>query len=132
MSIDTQTRSTPWTRNAGMWLVFVALGTVTQLAFKLASKPLEKVDFGLEWLRIATGTATFAVAVACYLASFALWIVILQRTALSRAFLLTALVYVTITLGSALWLGETINLHQMFGIALVIAGVSLLGVGGRR
>ena len=132
VSMETHTRSRAWTRNAGLWLVFVALGTATQLAFKLASKPLENVEFGLEWLRVATSTPTFAVAVGCYLAQFALWIVILQRTPLSRAFLLTALVYVTVTLGSGLWLGETINLHQMLGIALVIAGVSLLGVGGQR
>ena len=66
-------------------------------------------------------------AVACYLATFAVWIVILQNTPLSRAFLLTALVYVTVTLGSALWLGERINPGQMAGIGLVIAGIALLG-----
>lgn len=116
--------------NVLLWLVFVALGTTTQLCFKLASKPLEQLDFGFEWLRVASSTPAFVIAVACYLATFALWIAILQRTRLSRAFLLTALVYVTVTMGSAFWLGESVNRGQMAGIALVITGIGLLGVDG--
>ena len=115
-----------------MWLCFLALGTITQLGFKIASMPLEGLEFGLDWLRVASTTPAFAIAVGSYLATFALWIVILQRTPLSRGFLLTALVYVTVTLGSAVWLGESVNAAQTAGIALVIAGVALLGVTGRR
>ena len=115
-----------------MWLCFLALGTATQLGFKVARKPLENLDFGLDWLRVASTTPAFALAVGCYLATFALWIVILQRMPLSRAFLLTALVYVTVTIGSALWLGESVNIAQLVGIGLVILGVALLGVAAPR
>ena len=117
-------------RTVLLWSTFIALGTVTQLAFKVASKPLENMDFGLEWLRVASSSPAFVIAVTSYLATFALWIAILQRTRLSRAFLLTALVYVTVTVGSALWLGESINRAQCVGIALVITGIALLGIGG--
>lgn len=110
-----------------LWLAFVALSTATQLCFKRASQPLEHLDFGFAWLQAASSSPAFVVAVACYLATFALWIAILQRTSLSRAFLLTALVYVTVTLGSAVWLGESINRGQMAGIGLVITGIALLG-----
>jgi drug/metabolite transporter (DMT)-like permease len=118
-------------RNLMLWSVFLALGTITQLAFKVASKPLENMDFGLKWLRVASSSPAFVLAVACYLATFALWIAILQRTPLSRAFLLTALVYVTVTVGSALWLGESINRAQVVGIGLVITGIAMLGIGCR-
>ena len=114
-----------------LWPAFVATGTASQLGFKLASKPVENMEFGLKWLKVASSSPAFTVAIMCYLATFALWIVILQRMPLSRAFLLTALVYVTVTLGSALWLGETINAYQMAGIGLVIAGIGLLGAAGR-
>ena len=121
-----------WRTGMLMWLCFLALGTATQLGFKVASKPLENLDFGLDWLRVASTTPAFALAVGCYLATFALWIVILQRMPLSRAFLLTALVYVTVTIGSALGLGESVNIAQLVGIGLVILGVALLGVAAPR
>ena len=114
--------------NALLWLLFVGLGTVTQLGFKLASKPLEHLDFGLQWMKVASTTPAFSIAVASYLVTFALWIIILQRTPLSKAFLLTALVYVAVTLGSTLWLGETVSGRELAGITLVITGVALLGV----
>ena len=117
-----------WSRSALLWLLFVSLGTGTQLGFKLASRRLENIEFGPEGLKLACGSPALGLAIACYGATFALWIVILQRTQLSKAFLLTALDYVTVTLGSALWLGESINYGQMTGIGLVILGVALLGL----
>ncbi len=120
-----------WMGDAPLWTAFLAVGTATQLLFKVASGPLEHLDFGAAWFQTAFGSPMFAAAVVSYLATFALWIVILQRTALSRAFLLTALVYVTVTLGAALWLGERINGGQIAGIALVMIGIALLGVAGR-
>lgn len=114
--------------DAVLWMVFIVLGTVTQLGFKLASQPLENVDFGLDWLRLAATTPALGVALTSYIATFALWIAILQRTPLSKAFLLTALVYVSVTLGSAWWLGERVNSQQLAGIGLVIGGIALLGV----
>lgn len=120
-----------WALNGLLWPFFIALSTLTQLSFKLASKPLEHLDFDRHWLEVAYSTPAFVVACVSYILTFAIWIVILQRTPLSKAFLLTALVYVTVTLGSGLWLGETINLGQMGGISLVIVGIALLGVPSR-
>jgi drug/metabolite transporter (DMT)-like permease len=124
--------SPPGRRDVLLWGVFVIVGTATQLAFKLASKPLENMEFGLHWLKAASATPAFGLAIILYLMTFVLWIVILQRTALSRAFVLTALIYVTVTLGSALWLGESVNLGQTLGIALIITGTALLGITGNR
>lgn len=116
-----------WRMNGVLWPLFIILSTITQLSFKLASAPLEHIDFNQHWLEVASSTPAFIVACISYTATFAIWIVILQRTPLSKAFLLTALVYITVTLGSALWLGEIINAGQLSGIALIIAGVALLG-----
>lgn len=125
---DAANEVTPhWALNGMLWSIFIALSTLTQLSFKLASKPLEHLDFNRHWLQVAYSTPAFVVACVSYILTFAIWIVILQRTPLSKAFLLTALVYVTVTLGSAVWLGEIINPGQLGGIALVIFGIALLG-----
>ena len=92
--------------NSLLWVLFVALSTLTQLCFKLASKPLEQLEFGRRWLEVAASTPAFVIASGSYGLTFAIWIVILQRMALSKAFLLTALVNVTVTLGSGVWLGD--------------------------
>ncbi len=114
-------------RDVPLWLGFLIVGSATQLLFKLASEPLANVEFGPLWLWAALHSPVFALAVGSYLATFALWIVILQRTALSKAFVLTALVYVTVTLGSAVWLGEQVNAAQAAGLVLVMTGIALMG-----
>ena len=62
-----------------------------------------------------------------YMATFAVWMMILQRMDLSKAFPLTGLIYVTVPVLAWFGFGETLSPAQGAGIACIIGGVILLG-----
>ena len=62
-----------------------------------------------------------------YVATFVVWMMILQRMDLSRAFPLTGLAYVSVPLLAWLMFGETITLLCAGGVGLIVCGVILLG-----
>ena len=62
-----------------------------------------------------------------YAATFVVWMMILQRMDLSRAFPLTGLMYVSVPALAWLVFGEAISPLRMGGIALIVGGVILLG-----
>ena len=110
-----------------LWGSFLAANTLTQLAFKVGGKSLEGLDFGPQFLARAIGLPSVWLAITGYIAVFVLWILILQDMALSRAFVLNALVYAVIPVASLLLFGEFISLWRAFGIGLIITGVALVG-----
>ena len=75
-----------------LWLIFVTLATATQLAFKWAGSELGDQELGVAFLADALAKPSVWVAIAGYAAMFALWINILRRVPLSRAYLITAIV----------------------------------------
>ena len=109
------------------WSVFLTLDTATQLAFKTASEKLEGMSFGLPFLEVALTTPAFWVAILCYIATFVVWMAVLTRMELSRAFPLTALTYVTVPALAFLFFGEHLPVLRVAGIAVIIAGVILIG-----
>ena len=109
------------------WSVFLALDTATQIAFKAASEDLEGMSFGMPFLRTALAIPTFWVAILCYIATFVVWMAVLTRMKLSRAFPLTALTYVTVPVLALLLFGEHLPLIRVIGIAVIIAGVIMIG-----
>lgn len=58
---------------------------------------------------------------------FGVWMVILQRSALARAFVMTGLVYITVPLAAWALFGERIGLQHGLGIMIIVAGVVLMG-----
>jgi drug/metabolite transporter (DMT)-like permease len=58
------------------------------------------------------------------------WVVVLDHADLSYAHAITSLSYVSVAALSVLYLGETITLPQMVGIALILAGVWFVGKSG--
>ncbi|HNY32092.1 MAG TPA: SMR family transporter [Fibrobacteria bacterium] len=61
-----------------------------------------------------------------YAGSFALWLVVLSKVELSKAYPMVSLGYlVTFLLGVALF-GESVSLLKCCGLALVMGGVALL------
>jgi drug/metabolite transporter (DMT)-like permease len=118
----------PRRSEALLWLVFVALATATQLAFKWAGSELEDQELGLAFLTNALGKPSVWVAIAGYAAMFALWINILRRVPLSRAYLITAIVYVPVSFGAWLIFGEQVSLLRAMGIAAIVVGVALTAV----
>jgi len=65
-------------------------------------------------------------AIVGYIAMFVLWIDILKRVPLSRAYLITAVIYVPVTLGAWLIFGEDISALRGLGIAAIMMGVVLI------
>jgi multidrug transporter EmrE-like cation transporter len=109
------------------WSVFLTLDTATQLAFKAASERVEGMSFGLAFLQTALTTPTFWVTILCYIATFVVWMAVLTRMDLNRAFPLTALTYVTVPLLALVLFGEHLPALRIAGIAVIIAGVVLIG-----
>jgi len=111
-----------------IWTMFVALATATQLAFKWAGSELGEEDLGFGFLIAALAKPAVWVAIAGYVAMFALWINILQYVALARAYLITAIVYVPVTIGAWRIFGEEISLLRAGGIIAIMIGVALIAV----
>ncbi len=114
-------------RLIAFWALFIALDTATQIAFKSASQAVEGVSFGLSFVEIALATPAFWVTILCYIATFIVWMAVLMRMDLNRAFPLTALSYVTVPLLALFMFNEQLPPSRIAGIAVIIAGVVLIG-----
>ena len=119
-------RMTPGT--LALWGAFVSLNTLTQLAFKAAGDTLDNIELGPQFIEAATEQPAVGLALLGYISVFAVWIAILKTAPLSRAFLLTALVYVPVTIGAWAWFGESLSGARIAGIGLIVAGVAMLGM----
>jgi drug/metabolite transporter (DMT)-like permease len=114
-------------RTLTLWALLLLSDTAAQLFLKLGSASLVGRSFGPDWLLHAAGSPWVLGGLGCYVGSFLLWMLILNRTALSLAFPITALVYVSVLLASRFALGETIDLWRCIGIAVIVSGVFVLG-----
>jgi drug/metabolite transporter (DMT)-like permease len=116
-------------QSSRIWLIgmFLLADTAVQIAFKLAGERAGNSDFDLDWVATAAGSPIFWIAIGLYFTVFVLWMMILQQTDLSRAFPLTALTYVTVPAAGLLLFHETVSLERTLGIALVLAGVVMVG-----
>ena len=111
----------------GLIGAFLFFDTGVQIAFKLAAKELGDGALDADWLAAAAGSPTVWCAVLLYLTVFVLWMLILQQIDLSRAFPLTALTYITVPAAGVLFFHESLSLAQIAAIALILAGVILVG-----
>jgi multidrug transporter EmrE-like cation transporter len=109
------------------WGAFLALDTATQLAFKVASEPVQGMSFGLTFMKVALATPALWVTILCYIATFVVWMAVLTHMDLNRAFPLTALSYVTVPLLAFAIFGERLPALRIFGIGVIIAGIVLIG-----
>lgn len=122
------TQSLPVMRGQlGLFGGFLAIDTAVQIVFKLAATQLGDGAFDAGWLAAAASSATVWCAVLLYFTVFVLWMLILQQIDLSRAFPLTALTYVTVPAAGMLFFHESLSFEQAGGIALILAGVVLVG-----
>jgi drug/metabolite transporter (DMT)-like permease len=109
-------------------LALIVLVTATQLAFKAGSEDVGTGDLDLSWLGASLLQPSVWLAIGLYGLTFAVWLLILQRTDLSRAFPLTSLTYVSVPLLAWFIFGETVSLSRAAGIAMIVVGVALLGL----
>lgn len=121
-----QSRTTSW-RQYLRWAVFIGIATFTQLAFKQASAGLGDGEFGIGYVMKALIMPWVLLAITGYIAMFVAWMQILKSTPLSKAYPITAIVFVPVTIGAWALFGEHISYLRGIGIAAITVGVALSG-----
>jgi multidrug transporter EmrE-like cation transporter len=119
-------RRSGWIRFAMLWMGFIGLDTVAQIAMKMAANNLSPPPFSWQWVHSAIESPLAWTAVACLIAAFALWLRILEASHLGVAFAATSLTLVGVLVGSWLVLGESMNPLGYIGAAAIMLGVALL------
>jgi drug/metabolite transporter (DMT)-like permease len=113
----------------GLWwgllapLACVAVISTGQLLFKVASATL---DFRRP-LDSPKGLMVLAVALALYGGATLLWVAALKHAPLGRIYPLMALSFVLVPLGGALLLREHVSPAYWGGVALIVAGLAVIG-----
>lgn len=112
-------------------LTGVALNAAAQLLLKVATRPLAHFsDFSAETLvnavLILSKRLPFWIGMLCYGTSLCVWLAALSKAPVSTAYPMLSLGYVAVAAVSALWLGETMTLSKVLGVALICVGVMLV------
>ena len=117
------------TPQPGLWwgllapLVCVAVISTGQLLFKVASATL---DFRRP-LDAPKGLAVLALALTLYAGATLLWVAALKHAPLGRVYPLMALSFVLVPLGSIVLLRESVTPSYWGGVALIVAGLAIIG-----
>jgi multidrug transporter EmrE-like cation transporter len=114
----------PFTRNQSIILVFVCtiLGAAAQILMKIGSTHLEHFDV----VKVLTNLPLF-VGYALYGINTVLLMFALRDGELSKLYPIIALTYVWVTVLSVYFFQESITFWKGAGIAVIVAGVSVLG-----
>lgn len=112
-------------------LTGVLLNAAAQLLLKSGTNAIGHFEFQAAQivpigLRIATSPPILA-GLCCYAVSVVVWILALSRVPVSQAYPMLSIGYV-VNAAAAWWLfGETLSAARLSGIALIVAGVILVG-----
>jgi drug/metabolite transporter (DMT)-like permease len=121
-----RTGISPWVG----WGLLIVAETASQLFLKIGSGHLAGADGIGQWLLAAASSAPALAGFGCYFLSFLAWMTLLRDSDLSRAYPMTAMVYVAVPVSSVVVLGETIDLTRWLGVAIICVGVMLLAGDG--
>ena len=110
-----------------LFLLFILSDTATQIFLKkgatnLGEIPLDQISHIFIYALSILSNIYIMMGILFVLIAFFSWLAILSKVDLSKAQLMNALVYVTVPLASIFFLGETIQMTQMFGILLISLG----------
>lgn len=110
-----------------LFSLFILCDTATQIFLKkgasnLGEIPLDEVSHIFLYVFNMLTNFNIMMGILFVLIAFFSWLAILSKVDLSKAQLMNALVYVTVPLASIFFLGETIQMTQMFGILLISLG----------
>ncbi len=116
------------------WLLIltgVGLNAAAQLLLKVATRPLGHFTvFNFATLNssilILFKSIPFWAGMLCYAASICVWLGALSKAPVSTAYPMLSLGYVVVAFASVLWLGESMSMPKVLGIALICAGVVLV------
>lgn len=113
-----------------LYLVLIACDTFSQILFKSAS-----VEVGQASLESWSSLLGFVVALlhqpalagglVLLLMAFCCWMLLISRTDLSKAHLISCIAYATVPLCSVYVFSDHISTQQLLGIALITAGAGI-------
>ena len=112
-------------------LTGVGLNAAAQLLLKVATKPLShfsvfNADILGSSITVLMRSVPFWTGMICYAASLCVWVAALAKAPVSTAYPMLSLGYVVVAAVSVAWLGESMTLAKVFGIALICTGVFLV------
>lgn len=107
--------------------VCITAETAMQLSFKLGA---ERAEGSGAAVGVVLRQPLIWLGVLLWVVQSIAWVQVLQTSPLSRAYPVMTLTYATVPLAGLLVLREPMGRRQMFGAALIFAGVLLIGVSG--
>jgi multidrug transporter EmrE-like cation transporter len=112
-------------------LTGVGLNAAAQLLLKVATRPLASFSrFDSHTLLASTlvlgKSVAFWSGMFCYGASLCVWLAALSKAPVSIAYPMLSLGYIVVAWVSVTWLGETLSVPKVLGIALICVGVVLV------
>lgn len=114
--------------------LLTAIDTVAHVLFKLTAMRAAPLEASVTWLARALAQGTLYGAIACYVATFFVWLSLLRRAPVGPAFAASHLDVVTVMIASTLLLNEHVAPLQLAGAGLILAGIGCLSMteGGAR
>jgi drug/metabolite transporter (DMT)-like permease len=109
------------------WVALLAVETLGQVSLKFAGTRVGVLEPNLHSILAAVSTPWLWLGLACYLGQFALWMRILEKSHLSRAFPTSAIAFVAIMIASWAVFGDPMGWEKILGSAIIVAGILLLG-----
>lgn len=110
-----------------LWGSLLLCDTVVQVAMKRASASVDLGTPDIAGLAPVIADPNLWLAAGSYAGAFVTWMLILKRSNLGSAFVVTALAYPAVMLASWLLLGESVSAGRLAGVVIIIAGVTLEG-----
>jgi multidrug transporter EmrE-like cation transporter len=103
-----------------------AIGAAAQILMRFGAAQLH----GSTLADLLTNWALMAGYV-CLAANTALLVLALRHGELSVLYPIIALTYVWVTILSPMFFGDIVNAYKIVGVALIVLGVSFIGIGSR-
>ena len=118
-----------WGRIGAGFLVLAALDTTAHVLFKQTALTLAPPAFDLAWVAKVALAPTAYAAIACYVATFFVWMSLLRKVPVGPAFAASHLELVGTLLASVILFHETVSVSQWIGAACILAGIGFLAAG---
>jgi drug/metabolite transporter (DMT)-like permease len=111
------------------FIALIVFDTFSQICFKMAALQAEPFLVEIAWLTRVLETPWVYGAISGYLGAFITWMTLLRHAPVGPAFAASHLEVVGVIIISVPLFGEVLNIYQMFGAILIVAGVVCLAQG---